>query len=57
MNWEVERKVEIIKGNYIRTVVVKTPEKILRQVEGAAYNPKIVEGILFHNRISDQRSG
>lgn len=47
LNWEVERKVEIIKGNYIRTVVVKTPEKILRQVEGAPYNPKIVEGIHF----------
>ena len=24
-NWEVERKLEIINGNYIRTMTVKTP--------------------------------
>ncbi|MDY3918562.1 MAG: uroporphyrinogen decarboxylase family protein [Candidatus Limivivens sp.] len=46
-NWEVERKVEVIKGNYIRTMTVKTPERTLKQVEGAPYNEKILSGIHF----------
>lgn len=46
-NWEVENKVEVINGNYIRTIKVKTPVKELRQVEGAPYNEKILNGIHF----------
>ena len=46
-NWEVENKVEVVNGNYIRTIKVKTPVKELRQVEGAPYNEKILNGIHF----------
>lgn len=46
-NWEVERKVEVINGNYIRTMTVKTPDRLLKQVEGAPYNDKILSGIHF----------
>ena len=46
-NWEVERKLEIINGNYIRTMTVKTPVRIMKQVEGAPYNEKILNGIHF----------
>lgn len=46
-NWEVENKVEIINGNYIRTLTVKTPERTLKQVEGAPYNPLVLNGIHF----------
>lgn len=47
INWEVENKVEVVNGNYIRTIKVKTPVKELRQVEGAPYNEKILSGIHF----------
>ncbi len=46
-NWEVENKVEVVNGNYIRTIKVKTPVKELLQVEGAPYNEKILNGIHF----------
>ena len=46
-NWEVERKLEIINGNYIRTMTVKTPVRTMKQVEGAPYNEKILNGIHF----------
>ncbi|HCT90428.1 MAG TPA: hypothetical protein DF613_03445 [Lachnospiraceae bacterium] len=46
-NWEVDRKLEVIKGNYIRTVTVKTPGRELKQVEGAPYNEKVLSGIHF----------
>ena len=46
-NWEVENKVEVVNGNYIRTIKVKTPAKELLQVEGAPYNEKILNGIHF----------
>ena len=46
-NWEVERKLEVVNGNYIRTLTVTTPEKTFRQVEGAPYNPKMLNGIHF----------
>lgn len=46
-NWEVEQKLEVINGNYIRTMIVRTPEKTLKQVEGAPYNDKILNGIHF----------
>ncbi len=47
LNWEVERKVEVVDGKYIRTMTVKTPEKELKQVEAAPYNEKILNGIHF----------
>jgi len=46
-NWEVNRKLEIISGNYIRTITVKTPKRELKQVEGAPYNEKVFSGIHF----------
>lgn len=46
-NWEVDRKLEVINGNYIRTLTVKTPERTLKQVEGAPYNEKMLNGIHF----------
>lgn len=46
-NWKVERKLEIINGNYIRTMTVKTPVRTMKQVEGAPYNEKILNGIHF----------
>lgn len=46
-NWEVENKVEVVNGNYIRTITVKTPAGELRQVEGAPFNEKILSGIHF----------
>ncbi len=46
-NWEVERKLEVVNGNYIRTLTVTTPKKTFRQVEGAPYNPKMLNGIHF----------
>ncbi len=57
-NWEVENKVEVVNGNYIRTIKVKTPVKELRQVEGAPYNEKIPEWDPFqYYGISDQGPG
>ncbi|HHV09540.1 MAG TPA: hypothetical protein GXX75_04565 [Clostridiales bacterium] len=47
LNWEVDRKVEVVNGNYIRTMTVKTPERELKQVEAAPYNDKILDGIHF----------
>lgn len=47
LNWEVDRKMEVINGNYIRSVTVKTPERELRQIEGAPYNEKVLNGIHF----------
>lgn len=46
-NWEVSNRVDVIDGNYIRTMTVKTPVKELKQVEGAPYNPKVLSGIHF----------
>lgn len=46
-NWEVQRTLEIINGNYIRTSIVKTPEGTMKQVEGAPFNEKILNGIHF----------
>ena len=46
-NWEVERKLEIINGNYIRTMTVKTPVRTMKQMEGTPYNEKILNGIHF----------
>lgn len=46
-NWEVDSKVEVINGNYIRTITVKTPERTLTQKEGAPYNEKMLNGIHF----------
>ncbi len=46
-NWEVERKLEVVNGNYLRTLTVKTPHRELKQVEGAPYNEKILNGIHF----------
>lgn len=46
-NWEVENQTEVTGGNYIRTLTVKTPERTLKQVEGAQYNPLVLNGIHF----------
>ncbi len=46
-NWEVEQKLEVVNGNYIRTLTVTTPEKTLTQKEGAPFNPKMLNGIHF----------
>ena len=46
-NWEVERKLEVVNGNYIRTMTVTTPSRVLKQVEGAPYNEKMLNGIHF----------
>lgn len=46
-NWEVDRKEEVRDGNFYRTTVIKTPDRELRQVEGAPYNEKILSGIHF----------
>lgn len=46
-NWEVDNKMEVVKGNYIRTLTVKTPVRTLTQVEGAPYNEKVLNGIHF----------
>lgn len=46
-NWEVDRKLEVINGNYIRTMTVNTPHRELKQIEGAPYNEKMLSGIHF----------
>lgn len=46
-NWEVDSKMEVVNGNYIRTLTVKTPVRTLTHVEGAPYNDKILSGIHF----------
>lgn len=46
-NWEVDRKLEVMNGNYIRTMTVKTPQRELKQIEGAPYNEKVQSGIHF----------
>ena len=38
---------EIINGNYIRTMTVKTPVRTMKQMEGTPYNEKILNGIHF----------
>lgn len=47
LNWEVDNHTEVVDGNYIRTLTVKTPERTLKQVEGAPYNPLVLNGIHF----------
>ncbi len=47
LNWEVDRKLEVVGGNYIRTIMVKTPERTLIHKEGAPYNEKMLSGIHF----------
>ena len=47
LNWEVDRKLEVVGGNYIRTITVKTPGRTLTQKEGAPYKEKMLSGIHF----------
>lgn len=47
LNWDVDNHVDVIRGNYVRTITVKTPEKTLKQVEGAPYQEKMLNGIHF----------
>jgi len=46
-NWKVAVTKEKVEDNYIRTTTITTPEGELKQVEGAEYNEKILEGIHF----------
>ncbi len=46
-DWEVAESKEKVGNNYVRTTTIKTPEGILKQVEAAEYNEKILSGIHF----------
>jgi len=46
-NWDVDVKTEIKNGNYYRTTTIKTPDRELKQVEGAPYNENILSGVHF----------
>lgn len=46
-NWEVSETKGKQGNNYVRTTTITTPEGVLKQVEAAEYNEKILSGIHF----------
>ena len=45
INWQIEMKTCVEKGNYYKITTIKTPLKELKQIEAAPYNEKTITGI------------
>lgn len=46
-NWEVDRRTCVESGNMYRAVTITTPKGVLRQVEAAPYDPRLISGTHF----------